>query len=62
MLVSIQNLTKKFGETTADGRVTLEAVYCLGLCSTAPAILVDERPVGRVSPRKFDTLIAGLAS
>lgn len=57
-----KSLKVKFGETTADGKVTLEAVYCLGLCSTAPAILVDERPVGRVSPRKFDTLIAGLAS
>jgi formate dehydrogenase subunit gamma len=57
-----KSLKVKFGETTADGRVTLEAVYCLGLCSTAPAILVDERPVGRVSPQKFDTVIAGLAS
>jgi formate dehydrogenase subunit gamma len=57
-----KSLKVKFGETTADGQVTLEAVHCLGLCSTAPAILVDERPVGRVSPRKFDSLMAGLAS
>jgi formate dehydrogenase subunit gamma len=57
-----KSLEVKFGETTADGKVTLEAVYCLGLCSTAPAILVDERPVGRVSPQKFDALMAGLAS
>jgi formate dehydrogenase subunit gamma len=57
-----KSLKVKFGETTADGQVTLEAVYCLGLCSTAPAILVDERPVGRVSPQKFDVLMAGLAS
>jgi formate dehydrogenase subunit gamma len=57
-----KSLKVKFGETTADGQVTLEAVYCLGLCSTAPAILVDERPVGRVSSQKFDALMAGLAS
>ena len=57
-----KSLKVKFGETTADGRVTLEAVYCLGLCSTAPALLMDERPVGRVSPQKFEALMAGLAS
>ncbi len=57
-----KSLKVKFGETTADGKVTLEAVYCLGLCSTAPAMLVDERPVGRVSPQKFETLMTELAS
>ena len=57
-----QSLKVKFGETTADGAITLEAVYCLGLCATAPAILVDERPVGRVTQSKFKTLVAELAS
>jgi formate dehydrogenase subunit gamma len=57
-----KSLKVKFGETTADGKVTLEAVYCLGLCSTAPAMLVDERPFGRVSPQKFETLMTELAS
>jgi formate dehydrogenase subunit gamma len=33
--------------TTADGRVTVEKVYCLGLCACGPAALVGERPVGR---------------
>jgi len=33
--------------TTADGRVTLEPVFCLGLCSVAPAALVGEELVGR---------------
>jgi formate dehydrogenase subunit gamma len=36
------------GETSADGRITLEAVYCLGLCACGPAGLVDGRPVGRL--------------
>jgi len=57
-----KSLNIKFGETTPNGAVTLEAVYCLGLCATAPAILVDERPVGRVSPEKFKAIAAELAS
>jgi formate dehydrogenase subunit gamma len=46
------------GETSADGRVTLEAVYCLGLCATSPAALVDGRPVGRLTPDTVDMLAA----
>ncbi len=57
-----KTLKVKFGETTVDGAITLEAVYCLGLCATAPAMLVDERPVGRVTPQKFQALAAELAS
>ena len=57
-----KSLKVKFGETTSDGATTLEAVYCLGLCATAPAILVDERPVGRMTPKKFKALVQELAS
>jgi formate dehydrogenase subunit gamma len=46
------------GETSADGRVTLEAVYCLGLCATGPAALVDGRPVGRLGPEALDAIVA----
>jgi formate dehydrogenase subunit gamma len=35
-------------ETTKDGRVTLEPVFCLGLCACGPAAMVDGRLVGRV--------------
>lgn len=35
-------------ETTADGRVTLEPVFCLGLCACGPAAMVDGRLVARV--------------
>jgi formate dehydrogenase subunit gamma len=56
-----KQLKIKFGETTSDGKVTLEAVYCLGLCATAPAMLVDEQPKGRVSPAKFKALVGELA-
>ena len=38
-----------WGETAPDGAVTIEPVYCLGLCSVAPAALVDGHPHGRLS-------------
>jgi len=48
-----------FGETTADGGVTLEAVYCLGLCACSPAAMIDEEVHGRVTPERLDELIQG---
>ena len=48
----------QFGHTTADGRVTLEAVYCLGLCSVSPAAMLDGRIVGRLDAEKLDSLMA----
>ena len=47
-----------FGETSADGRVTLDAVYCLGLCATAPSAMVDGRLVGRLDPAGADRIVA----
>ena len=44
--------------TTPDGQVTLEPVFCLGLCACAPAALVDGRVVGRVDEARFDDLLA----
>lgn len=46
------------GETTADRRVTLEPVYCLGLCATAPSAMLDGRVVGRLNQSRLDTLVA----
>lgn len=40
-----------------DNAITLEPVYCLGLCSTAPAISVNERPYARVNAARFDLLL-----
>src|SRR5262249_33570527 len=36
------------GTTAPDGSVTLEPVYCLGLCATAPSAMIDGRVVGRL--------------
>ena len=45
---------KGFG-TTRDSSVTVEAVYCLGLCACGPAALVDGRPRGRVCAQSLMT-------
>lgn len=45
------------GQTTGDGSVTLEPVYCLGLCATAPSGWVDNRPIGRLTEAKLDALL-----
>ena len=49
-----------FGQTTADGNITLDAVYCLGNCACSPALTVDDDIYGRVSPGSIDNLIASL--
>lgn len=47
-----------FGGTTADGRLTLEAVYCLGNCALTPAVTIDGELYGRVDAERFDALLA----
>jgi len=46
------------GNTTADARVTLEPIYCLGLCATAPSAMLDGRVVGRLDEARLDALVA----
>ena len=46
------------GNTTADHRVTLEPIYCLGLCATAPSAMLDGRVVGRLNEARIDALVA----
>lgn len=52
-----ERLGVECGGTSADGRVTLEAVYCLGLCATAPSAMIDGRPVGRLDGQRLDQLL-----
>jgi formate dehydrogenase subunit gamma len=47
------------GNTSTDRRVTLEPVYCLGLCATAPAAMIDGRVVGRLTAARLDALLKG---
>ena len=44
--------------TTANGAVTVEPVYCLGLCACAPAAMLDDRVVGRVDEARMSELLA----
>ena len=44
-------------ETTPDGRVTLEPVFCLGLCACAPAAMLDDKVVGALDERRLTALI-----
>jgi formate dehydrogenase subunit gamma len=45
------------GTTAADGSVTLEPVYCLGLCSVAPSAMLDGRVVARLDQGRLDALL-----
>ena len=44
--------------TTHDGAITVEPVYCLGLCACAPAAMLDGRPLGRVTAGKLEGALA----
>lgn len=46
------------GNTTADGRITIEPVYCLGLCSVSPSAMIDGKVVARLDAKKLDALLA----
>lgn len=46
-------LNLDWGGTTPEGAVTLEPVYCLGLCACAPAAMIDDRPVARADAKSL---------
>ena len=47
-----------FHETTKDGSVTLEPVYCLGLCACAPSAMLDGEVIGRLDAEKVEAIAA----
>ena len=54
----LRRLGVDWGGTTADGGITVEAVYCLGLCAVAPAALVNGEPLGRLDPERLAAAVA----
>ena len=50
------------GQTTEDGLITLELCRCVGACSQAPVIVVDEEVQGRVKPNRFPKTIQDIKS
>lgn len=57
-----ERLGVAMGETRRDGQVSLEAVYCLGLCAIGPNALVDGRPVARIDAAALDRMAAEIAA
>ncbi|RHW17554.1 formate dehydrogenase subunit gamma [Sphingomonas gilva] len=55
---AVERLGVAMGATRADGAVTLEPVYCLGMCATGPNALVDGVPVSRIDGARLDRLAA----
>ena len=58
----IESLERKLGisagETTPDGRFSIERVRCLGCCGLAPAVAVNDEVIGSVRPSEVDDLLA----
>jgi formate dehydrogenase subunit gamma len=52
-----ERLRVGWGETSADGRVTLEPVFCLGLCACAPAAMLDGKVVGALDEARLGALL-----
>ena len=46
-----------FGETTYDGRITLDEIFCFGNCALGPAVQVGEKLHGRVTAARLDALL-----
>jgi formate dehydrogenase subunit gamma len=45
-----------WGGTTDDGRLTVEATYCLGLCACSPSAMLDGEPMGRLNAASIDEI------
>jgi formate dehydrogenase subunit gamma len=55
-----KSLRTKLGDTTPDGLVTIEQVFCLGNCALSPAIMIGEKLYGKVDSKRFDEIIGSL--
>ncbi|MCA0851020.1 formate dehydrogenase subunit gamma [Salipiger thiooxidans] len=57
----LEKLGIGWGGTTPDGSVTVEAVYCLGLCACAPAAMVDDQLIARADAARLEKALEGAA-
>jgi formate dehydrogenase subunit gamma len=53
----LNELGIEWGETTPDGALTVEGVYCLGLCACAPSALYDGEPMGKLDRKRLDSVV-----
>jgi formate dehydrogenase subunit gamma len=59
---AVERLGVAMGETRRDGQVSLEAVYCLGLCAIGPNALVDGLPMARIDGAALDRIATEVAA
>ena len=52
-----QKLNVRPGQTTEDGKITVEFAECIGVCEGAPAVLIDDAGRGNITTDKVDTLL-----
>jgi NADH-quinone oxidoreductase subunit E len=57
-----QMLHIELGQTTPDGNITLEECRCVGACSQAPVIVVNDEVQGKVKPNKFPQIMKKVQS
>lgn len=57
-----RSLKIDYHQTTADGEITLEPVYCLGNCACSPAVRVGDEIHGNMDQQAFDELVSTLTS
>jgi NADH:ubiquinone oxidoreductase subunit E len=62
MAHACERLACPAGETRADGAVTLEPVYCLGLCATGPSAMIDDAVRSRLTPAAIDAIAQRIGS
>jgi NADH-quinone oxidoreductase subunit E len=55
-----RKLNVRPGQTSADGKITVEFAECIGVCEAAPAVLINDVGRGNVTPDKLDDLIEEL--
>ena len=55
-----QKLGVRMGETTADGLFTLLPVCCIGYCDRSPAMLINRKVYGPLTPEKIDEILLKL--
>jgi formate dehydrogenase subunit gamma len=59
---ALKKLGTEWHGTTANGAVTVEPVYCLGLCASGPAAMIDGKVIGRLDEAKLGGLLAELGA
>jgi formate dehydrogenase subunit gamma len=55
---TLEKLGVAWHGTTANGAVTIEPVYCLGLCACGPAAMIDDKVIGRVDAARMDKILS----